>query len=110
MSRFLPTALAVVLSVAGQQGQAGTPVSVTADGWTVTADAETGLLSIMHDNLGTVMEKVQLNLQGVHALRALKGWTATKTGSKQLLLRTSDPPTSWRIDWDKDWLKISSTS
>src|SRR5215472_12758507 len=110
MAKFQLVALAVVLSIAGVWAQAETPISVADDGWTVTADGEKGVLTFTRDNLGVVMKDVPLNLPGAHGLRLLKRWTATKTGLKQLFIRTSEPPTGWIIEWDKEWLKISSTS
>jgi hypothetical protein len=110
MDKFLSAVFAVVLSAGAPPALAETPISLSGEGWTVTADGEKGVLSITHENLGTVINDVQLNLQGARGLRPLKGWTAAKTGSKQLFIRTSQPPTGWSVEWDKEWLKISSTS
>ena len=93
MAKFHSVALAVVLSIAGLWAQVETPISVSGDGWTVTADGEKGVLTFARDNLGVVMKDVQLNLPGAHGLRLLKRWTATKAGLKQLFIRTSEPPT-----------------
>lgn len=78
MSRFFSVAISVVLTVAEGSAEVGTPVTVTSEGWTVTADGEQGVLSITRDNLGTLMKGVRLNLQGEHGPRQLNNWSVEK--------------------------------
>jgi hypothetical protein len=96
--------------VAAGGAKATNSVTVSGEGWTITADGKEGVLTISYDNLGTVMDQVRLNLPDDHGLRSLKDWTVDKMGSKGLSIRTSQPPTGWSIEWGKDMLKISSTS
>jgi len=110
MGRFFSVVIAVVLTVAAGSAEAGNPVTVASDGWTITADGEQGVLSITHDNLGTVMKDARLNLQGEHGLRQLKNWSVEKQGEHQLSIRTAKPPTGWLFELGQNTLKVSSTS
>ena len=113
MGRFLAVLILAVLSPLGgtaASAETGNPVSVSSDGWTVTADPEQGVLSIAHAKLGTVLKDVRLNLQGEHGLIPLKDWSVEKQGRHQLSVRTSEPRTAWLLELSPNTLKISSTS
>jgi hypothetical protein len=110
MGRFFSTILLIVLTVGPARAETQNAVSVTSVGWTVTADADKGVLKIVQDKLGTVLQRVRLNLQNEHGLRALRGWSVHGTTATGLSLRTAQPPTGWMIECSGNLLKISSTS
>jgi hypothetical protein len=56
--------LAVLLAVQLAGAGTGAAVSVSSDGWTITADKERAALKISRENLGTVLEEIRLNLRG----------------------------------------------
>ncbi len=101
--------ISAVLTVAGGT-EAVTPLALTQDGWTVTADGERGLLTVSHDRLGTVLRDVRLNLQGEHGLVPWTSFSAERKGARQLLLRTAAPGTVWAVEPGPDVLRVSSTS
>lgn len=90
MGRFLWPLMVLLSSVSAGWAQTGISISVTGNGWTLTADAEQGVINIAHDNLGTVMKDVRLNLQGEHDLVPLKNWLAEKRGESQLFTQRSN--------------------
>jgi hypothetical protein len=85
-------------------------VTVTSEGWSVSLDEEQRTFSISHENLGTVLKDVRLNLRGERGLNPLKNWSVEKKGQNQLSLRTVKPTTAWLIELGSNTLKISSTS
>ena len=110
MSKLSSAVVLVVLAVAVGPARAANPVTVSSEGWTVTADGEQAVLTVTHDKLGTVMKNVRLNLQAHAGLRPLKDWSVEKEGERQLSLRTVEPRTAWAIELRQNTLKISSTS
>ena len=76
--------ISAVIAVGGVVAEAGPPVAVTQDGWTVTADGERGLLTVSYDRLGTVLQNVRLNLRGEHGLVPWTSWSAERKGTRQL--------------------------
>jgi hypothetical protein len=110
MSPYTSLLISAVLAGTGLSAEAGTPVSLAADGWTVAADGEQGLLTVSHDRLGTVLESARLNLRGEHALAPWKTFSAERDGDRRLLLRTAAPPTVWLVEAAPDTLRVSSTS
>ena len=79
-SRFLRVMILVAWAAATASARPGGPVSVSSNGWTVTADADQGVLSVAHENLGTVLKNVRLNLQGERDLLRLQNWSVEKKG------------------------------
>ena len=85
-------------------------MSVSNEGWTVTAEGERGVLTIAHDRLGTVVRDARPSLEGDHGPRSWPGWSVEKKGTRQLLVRTTEPRTTWVFDLGRDALTLSSTS
>jgi Melibiase/Alpha galactosidase C-terminal beta sandwich domain len=108
MRALSPALLCVVLAVAHANAAAGDPVTLTHEGWTVTADG--GLLAIAHDRLGPLVQNARLNVRDERGLHSWTSWSAEPSGDGQLLLRTAEPSTTWQIDLGTNTLTISSTS
>ena len=110
MSKLLPVLTAVALvGVAGPSSAQG-PVSLSHEGWTVTAEGERGVLTIAHDRLGTLIRNGRLSLEGDRGPRPWASWSVEKKGAHQLLLRTTPPRTTWVFDLGTDTLTVSATS
>ena len=101
------TALLLVAAISSP-AQSTQPVSVSAEGWTVTAEHET--LTIAHDKLGVLMRDVHLGLRGGQGLHPLTGWTVEQAGPNRLSLRSAQPRTGWVIELRPNVLKFSSTA
>ena len=100
------SALAAVSVMA--QSREGT--SVSAHGWTVTADAKLEQIKVEHAGLGTMMDNVRLfRLEG-SAKTPLHNWTLGKGASNQLTIESAQPHTFWRFDLDDGSLTIASTA
>jgi hypothetical protein len=110
MRPYSPLLISAVLIASGGTADAGAPLTLTHEGWTVTADGEHGLLTMSHDRLGAVLQNARLNLQGERGLVPWASWSAERTGTRQLLLRTAAPSTVWIVEPGADALRISSTS
>jgi len=110
MSRIVSTAMLIVLGVTGPLLQTGRLVSVTSEGWTVTADGTLGVLTITHDNLGTILQDVRLGLRGEKDPSQFKSWSIEREGPHRLSIKTVKPRTAWVFDLGRNALKISSTS
>lgn len=99
-----------VLAVQVGWADAGTPVTVSSEGWTVSGDGQQGVISISYENLGTVLKDVRLNLRGERGLSPLKNWSVEQKGPNQLSIRSAKPPMGWLIELSPATLKISSTT
>ncbi len=110
MSKFASIIISILMAVGSGWAQAGNQVSVTHDGWTVTADGEQGKLTVTHESLGTVLEDVRLNLQVERGLGPLANWSVAKKGENQLSIRSADPVTAWLVELGPNTLKFSSTT
>lgn len=86
------------------------PITMEAEGWTITADKEHSVLTVSHENLGTILKQVRLNLRDGRGLRRLEGWSIDKNAEKVLRIRTSEPRSAWALDLGAEALKISTTS
>ena len=100
----------LLLAAAALPAQSSSPVTVAAEGWTVTADPQHQFLTVSHDKLGVLMRDVRLQLRDPQGLHPLTGWTAQQSGPKQLSLRTTQPKTGWVIELRPNVLKFSSTA
>lgn len=100
----------VLLSSMSAWAQVGKPVSITSNGWTVTANVGESVLTVAHDKLGTVLEGVRINLKNEGDLRPLEGWRVEATSQRELSIRTLEPETAWRVELGPNTLMISSTS
>jgi hypothetical protein len=110
MGSLFSLVIAVGLAVAGGRAQKGNPVSATSDGWTVIANGEQGVLTISYDTLGTILKNARLSLQEVRGVHQFLNWSVEKKGENELFIRTTQPPTGWRLNLGPDALEISSTS
>ena len=99
-----------VLAVQVGWADAGTPVTVSSEGWTVNGDGQQRVISISYENLGTVLKDVRLNLRGQHGLQQLKGWSVGKVGERGLSIHTAEPRTVWAIKLGPGALTISTTT
>ncbi|MGD0009958.1 MAG: alpha-galactosidase [Terriglobia bacterium] len=107
----------IYLAIAGMllilpavRAELGGPITLSGNGWTVTADSKQEVLSVGHEGLGVVLQKVRLNLRGEHGLERLKGWSVETKGEKGLSIRTSEPRTLWHFELSAETLQISATS
>ena len=103
MKRGLLGIFTVLLLLAAMQAQQ--QVTVTAYGWTVTADTAQSTLTIAHERLGPVLRNIRL----ARGTEAVTGWAAERAHD-QLLIRVSQPSMAWRFEPGPDTLTISSTS
>jgi hypothetical protein len=106
--RVLTFTTCLFLIAVSLAAQSGSPVSLSAQGWTVTADHET--LTVSHEKLGVLMRDVHLRLSDGQGQHPLTGWTVEQTGPNQLSLRTAQPRTGWVIELRPNVLKFSSTA
>jgi hypothetical protein len=88
----------------------GRGLSITSDGWTVSADGAQGIFTVVHLKLGTVMRNARLNLREGRALLTFNNWSAEGIGQNQLSMKTTKPPTVWLVKLGPNALEISSTS
>jgi len=110
MARIFVAMIGMLLTVQAAWTAAVAPVTVTSNGWTVTADASQGVLSVSRENLGTVLKEVRLNLRGEHGLKRLKTWSSAQQGTSRLFIRTTEPRTAWDLELGPEALRISCTS
>ncbi len=110
MSPYPSLLISAVLATRGLVTEAGTPMTLARDGWTVVADGERGLLTASHQTLGTVLQNVRLNVRGEHGLAPWTSFSAERKGDRQLLLRTAAPATVWLVEPGPDTLRVSSTA
>ena len=75
-----------------------TPVSVTQNEWTITADPQQAMLTVAHERLGLVLKDARLQLRGERVFLPLKNWTIRKQGSSRLVVETAQPVTAWAFD------------
>jgi hypothetical protein len=99
----------LLLAAVSLPAQSNSPVSLEAEGWTVTADPQNAVLSVTHETLGTLLRDARLNMRDSQGVHPLKGWTATKSGANQLSLRSTQPREGWVIELRRNVLKIAST-
>lgn len=110
MSKYLGIAISILLSFTPAWAQAGNAVSISRNGWTVTADATRSTLSISWGELGAILRDVRLNVQADSGLLPLQGWGVEETGPNQLYIRTQEPRTGWLFELNPKYLKVSSTT
>jgi len=110
MNRDLMVGVVLGLIVSPGLAEAGNPVTVTKEGWTITADGEQGMVSIAHGRLGAVLQEIRLHLLGGRGLITLTYWSIEKTGQNRLSIRTANPPTGWVFDLGSNTVKVSCTS
>ena len=106
----LTSAALLLLAAVSLPAQSNAPITLTAEGWTVTADPQRVVLSVTHEKLGTLLREAHLNTRDSQGLHPQKQWTATQSAANQLSLRSTQPPTGWVIELRRNVLKISSTN
>jgi hypothetical protein len=84
-------------------------VSLTQFGWTIVGDPAAGQLSIRHEKLGVVLDKVELKVAVNSGVARLEKWQAEKQGDSRMVIKTLDPATAWHFDLSENELRISST-
>jgi hypothetical protein len=104
---------------------------LSGSGWAIEAHGDSGLFTVRHERLGTILSDVRLNLEADGTVRELKKWTVEIGGPQsqqtsssaseskkwtpesgipgRLLVRTVDPLSTWSFEPTRDCLKISST-
>jgi hypothetical protein len=98
------------LSAAGPGSDSASSVAVSNSGWTITANREQGIINIEHENLGTVLKNIRLNVQSAKGLIAFNTWSVDKLNDRQLSFQTVEPNTTWLFSLDKNSIVISATS
>jgi hypothetical protein len=98
-----------LLAVAGA-ARAVTSLTITSDGWTVTADAAQHNITVSHETLGVLLMEARLNLRGERGLKPLPNWSVEKADGNQVSIETANPPSAWLIELLPSALKISCTS
>lgn len=107
--RLLTFAVSLPYLAVSLPAQSNSPVSLTAEGWTVTADPQSAVLSVTHEKLGTLLRDARLNVRDARGLRPVRTWTAAASGPSQISLRSTQPREGWVIELRRDVLKIGST-
>jgi len=85
-------------------------ISLTANGWTLTASPERGVFSASHETLGPVLLNASFEVHDSTGPHVIPAWTAEPGDPNQLLLRSSHDRIGWLIEIRRDALIISSTS
>ncbi|HXY40066.1 MAG TPA: alpha-galactosidase [Vicinamibacteria bacterium] len=101
-------ALALTLAAAGRSA-AQPPVSLSQDGWTLSADPDQGLLAVAHEKLGTLLRSARLNVVRDGGLQPWATFSA-ETAGRELRLRTIRPRATWVFAAGADGISVSSTS
>jgi hypothetical protein len=107
---MLTSAALLLLAAVSLPAQSNSPVTLTAEGWTVTADPQRAVFSVTHEKLGALLRDARLNVRDSQGLHPLKDWTVMQSEANQLSLRSTQPPTGWVIELRRNVLKISSTN
>ncbi|MGA2077563.1 MAG: alpha-galactosidase [Terriglobia bacterium] len=110
MRKTHPAIIAFILTAQAAWAASAVPVTLSRNGWTVTADGDHGVLTVRRDGLGTVLNEVHLNMQGDRGLTRLKSWPAEKPGEDRISIRSSDPRMAWEIELRPEALEFSTTS
>ena len=64
------------------------------NGWIITADLEKSVLTIEYENLGVVLNNVQLLVKQGDECQKLSNWQVTKE-DQRILIHTENPATDW---------------
>jgi hypothetical protein len=110
MTKLCGIVIFVLLGSISGWPQISRPVSISSNGWTVTANPERSVLTIAHDQLGTVLEDVRLDFESEGALHPLDNWTVEEKSERELTIQTQEPQTAWSVELGPNSLMISSTS
>ena len=111
MSAWVRVLVSMLLIACGAAMVSAAPVTVTRDGWTVTADAASGILSISHERLGEVLSDLRLAVRDEGGrVRPWASWSDAVVHGDRLRVMTTAPATTWLIEPLGEALRISSTS
>ena len=110
MQNLLAVTASVFFMLGGGAAHAAASITVSDQGWTITADRDHGVLSIAQQNLGIVLQDVRINLEDQNAMQPLTSWSVEQTSQSQLTLHSVHPIATWVFDISHDLLKISSTA
>ena len=107
MSRHFYFVAAAMACLAARPARTANEISISANGWTITADPGQGRLTIARDGLGILMRNARLGLRDAPSF---SGWTAERGESNRLNIKTDQPRTGWVLELGLDALIVSSTS
>ena len=110
LNKALPTLAALVLCWTATPALGRPETVLSSDGWTIEQDAGRGRLTIKHQDLGTILRDIRLNVDTGGSIRELNQWKAEANGPSRLLLRTSGPRTTWSFEAAGDHFIISDTA
>ena len=111
MSACVRVLVSMLLVLCGAAMVSAAPVTVTRDGWTVTADAARGVLSVSHERLGVVLSDLRLAVRDEGGrVQPWASWSDAAVHGDQLTVKTTAPATTWLIEPLGEALRISSTS
>ena len=91
------------------QARKNSTVTLSASGWTITADPVLEQLIIAHDSLGVVLKEIILNIKNKNDIRPLRGWTVERKEVNKLSVQTSVPGSAWIFELNRNNLIISGT-
>jgi hypothetical protein len=110
MRRFLSALIIVAVAAVPASAQTPKPISITSGGWTVTADASKGVLTVSCDRLGTVIKDARLNFRDKAGVKTFANWSVETPGQNELLIRTAEPQITWVVHLSQNTLMFSATS
>lgn len=87
-------------------------VSISSQGWTITASPEQGLLGISQTTLGVILNDNRIGVQAEGGTKFLPitGWSAEQGNQSLLIIHSVHPIGAWTFEIDHDTLKISCTT
>jgi hypothetical protein len=85
-------------------------VSLSAAGWTVTANPDRGVFSVSQEVLGPLLLDASFEVRDSKGAHTVSHWTAEPSGPTQLTLRSSEWRVGWVIELRPDVIVVSSTS
>lgn len=85
---------------------AGRTVSISSNGWNITADIEQEIITIEHKTVGLVLENARLNLKQDGKIQPLSNWSAEKNRANRLVVKTAWPNSKWVFETKDNVLSI----
>jgi hypothetical protein len=83
--------------------------SLSAHGWTVTADAKLETIKVEHVALGTLIDNGRLARLEGSARMPLRDWALGRGSNDQFTIETAQPHSFWRFDLQDGSLTIATT-
>jgi hypothetical protein len=84
--------------------------NVSAFGWTITADPESGNIMISHDSLGVLLREIILNRKTSDGLKPIMEWSAEQKGDNLIAVSTLHPASAWTFELCRNYLVVSATT